>query len=104
VSNEQLESRLCDLVSRSLLNTQLKEEILFDIPQKTIDIAWKKYFIDLRKYTCKVHSDDIRHICKEHRDDVYHISKVHHYLEKFASLERSSTRENRKRYTMLGFY
>jgi len=93
VSSEELEAELLSLVERSLANKKLKEEIVFDIPPETIKIAWRKYFIDLRNFTCKVHSDEIRHIKKEHPDDVYHICKIHYYLAKFASVERSSTRD-----------
>ena len=88
-----LEERLCDLVTRSLSKRGLREEISFPLPDKTVKIAWKYYFIDLRGYFCNVHSNDIRHVQKEHPDDVLHICKIPEYLESIAKLERSSSRD-----------
>jgi len=93
MSPEEIERTLCDLVTKSLENRQLKEEFIFELSQKSINIAWKHYFIDLRAYRCKIHSDDIRHIQKEHQDEVYHVCKIHYYLEKFKTIKRSKTRD-----------
>lgn len=92
MSSEELEAKLSSLVERSLQDNQLKEEIVFDIPEKTIKIAWKK-FINLRRYKCSIHSNEIRHIYNEHGDEVYHICKIHYHLEKFKYIERTTTRE-----------
>jgi len=90
-----LENKICELVEQFIANKQLQEEVSFHISQKTIHIAWKHYFIDLNNYICTIHSNDIRHIKKEHGDEVYHICKIPDYLEKFASIERSSTRDRK---------
>jgi hypothetical protein len=90
---EVLESKLCQLIKLSLENKQHSEEITFPLPQKAIEKAKKKIYINLSDYTCLIHSDEIRHIHKEHGDEVYHICKIHYYLEKFAKIERSSTRD-----------
>ena len=94
MSLEEIEKNLCLLVEKSLSNRQLKEEFVFELSQKSINIAWKYYFIDLKNYSCKVHSDEIRHIYKEHQEEVYHICKIHYYLEHFKSIKRSKTRDS----------
>lgn len=93
MTNKEIEESLCLLVENSLKNRQHKEEFVFELSQKSIHISWKYYFIDLKDYSCKVHSDDIRHIYKEHQKEVYHICKIHYYLESFKTLKRSKTRD-----------
>lgn len=90
---EVMEAKICDLVERSLINRELKETLTFSLNEKTIEVAWKTKFINLRKYSFRIHSDDIRHIQNEHQDEVYHICKIHYYLDKFKKIERTSTRD-----------
>ena len=91
--NEVLENELCKLIKLSLENKQYSEQIIFPIPKRTIDKVKNKIYINLIDYTCLIHSNEIRHIYKEHGDEVFHICKIHHYLEKFAKIERSTTRD-----------
>ena len=93
METEILENKLCELIKLSLKNKQYREQITFSLPQKTIDKVKKKIYINLMDYTCVIHSDEVRHIYKEHGDEVFHICKIHHYLEKFAKIERSTTRD-----------
>jgi len=93
MSFEEIETHLCDLVERSLQDSMLKEEFVFQISSKIVESAWKYYFIDLKKYRFRVHSDDIRHIHNQHHEEVYHVCKIHYYLEKFKSIEKTTTRD-----------
>jgi len=90
---EEIEVAICNLVHHSLENKKYSGEFIFGISEGTIDIAWKHYFIDLKKYSFKIHSDDIRHIYNEHREEVYHICKIHYYLERFQKIEKTTTRD-----------
>ena len=90
---EILENQLCELIKLSLKDKQYSQKIIFPLPQRTIDKVKKKIYINLVNYTCLIHSDEIRHIYKEHGDEVFHICKIHYYLEKFAKIERSTTRD-----------
>jgi hypothetical protein len=94
ITDEEIKSKLCELVENSIKDNQLQESVTFKISQKVIDKIWKKYFIDLNKYSCEIHSNDIRHIYKEHPDDIKYICEIHYYMEKFLSVEKSSTRDN----------
>lgn len=89
----KLEIDICELVNLSLQNKQYSEQINFPLPQKTILSVKKKIYIDLVDFICVIHSDEIRHIKKEHGDEVYHICKIYYYLEKFAKIEKSTTRD-----------
>lgn len=93
MTQNEIEVALCKLISESLSDKQYKSEVVFDLSEKIIDTAWKYYFIDLRNYKCKIHSDDIRHIEKEHGDEVYHVCKIYSYLETFKAIERTKTRD-----------
>ena len=90
---EELENDICELVKVSLANKQHSEKISFSLSEKTIASVWKYKFIDLRNYICVIHSNDIRHVHKEHGYEVEHICKIPSYLEKFASIEKSKTRD-----------
>lgn len=90
---EVLEDELYQLIKLSLENKQSAKKIIFPLSKRTIDKVKKKIYINLIGYTCLIHSDDIRHIYKEHGDEVFHICKIHHYLEKFAKIEKSTTRD-----------
>ena len=105
MTESQIEEAICILIQKSLNNRQHKESIEFALPQKTIDIVWKKIRIDLKGYSCSVHSDEIRHIEKEHPDDIHHICKVQHYLQKMAKVEKtwSYNRDTRKKEPALTF-
>ena len=92
--NEEIKVKLCELVKESIKNRQLKESFTFKVSQKTIDKAWKQYYIDLRDYFCQINSDDIRHIEKEHPDDIEYICEIHYYLEKFLTIEKSFNKNN----------
>ncbi|MDD2828999.1 MAG: hypothetical protein PHW18_05435 [Sulfuricurvum sp.] len=86
---EKLEAEICNLVELSLSDKTYCDQVSFLLSEKTIDKAWKHFFIDIRDYTCVIHSDEIRHIKNEHHDDVYLICKIPYYLEKFVKLERN---------------
>lgn len=92
---EKLEAEICNLVELSLSDKTYCDQGSFLLSEKTIDKAWKYFFIDIRDYTCVIHSDEIRHIKKEHQDDVYLICKIPYYLEKFVKLERSIVQDRK---------
>ncbi|MFZ3052852.1 MAG: hypothetical protein WA099_05535 [Sulfuricurvum sp.] len=92
---EKLEADICNLVKLSLSDKTYCNQISFLLSKKTINKAWEVFFIDIRDYTCIIHSDEIRHIKKEHHDDVYLICKIPYYLEKFVKLERSTVRDRK---------
>jgi hypothetical protein len=93
VQIEILEKELCELIKLSLENKQYSKQITFQLPQKTIDKVKKKIYNNLIGYTCVIHSNEIRHIYKEHGDEVYNICDIYNYLERFAKIEKSTTRD-----------
>ena len=96
---EELEDAICKLIEKSITDRQSKDSIAFELPQKTIDLVWKKIKIDLRSYECIIHGNEIRHIQKEHPDDLYHICKVPYHLMKIAKVKKTSSyNRDTKRY------
>ena len=89
---EELEAKLCRLIELSRSDKQSSKQISFPVPEKAVKRAWKS-FIDIRGYTCIVRSNEIRHIKKEHGEDVWHICTIAHLLERFATIERSMTKD-----------
>ncbi len=90
---DTLHDRICNLVKLSLEDKQYSDFVSFPISSITINKVKKKIYANLDSYICIIHSDDIRHVEKEHGDEVMHICKIPHYLEKFAKVEKSSTRD-----------
>jgi len=90
---EKLEAEICNLVELSLSDKTYCGQVSFLLSEKTIDKAWKLFFIDIRDYICVIRSQEIRHIKKEHDDNVYLICKIPYYLEKFVKLERSNVKD-----------
>ena len=93
MSLEEIEISLCKLIKKSLADKQYAEDFSFCLSDKSVNLAWKLYFIDLKKYKCQIHSNEIRHIYKEHQEEVWHICKIPYYLEKFKHIERTTTRD-----------
>nr|WP_321268477.1 hypothetical protein [uncultured Sulfurimonas sp.] len=102
---EELEKKLCELISLSLSDKSSFEQISFPIPEEAVKRAWKYSFIDIRGYQCIVRSNEIRHIYKEHAEEVWHICKIVYLLEKFATVTRTTIPDNitRKPITSLVF-
>jgi len=90
---EELEAKLCELVKLSITDKTYCDEISFPLSPKTVDKAWQHFFIDIRDYTCTIHSNEIRHIKKEHPDNIYLVCQIPYYLEKFVKLERSTVKD-----------
>ncbi len=94
MTNEDIRVKICELVKKSIENNQIQESFTFEVSQKTIDKAWKQHFINLKGYSCQIHSNEIRHIEKEHPDDIEHICEIHYYIERFLTIEKSSNKNN----------
>ncbi|WP_428737137.1 hypothetical protein [Sulfurimonas sp.] len=90
---DTLHDQICALVKISLEDKQYSDFISFPISAHTITKIKKKIYVNLENYTCVIHSDEIRHIKKEHGDEVMHICEIPRYLEKFAKIEKSTTRD-----------
>ena len=86
-----LEDEINDFINQSLNNKQMDESISFPLPKVTIKKAYKLKYIDLKGYTCIIRSREVRHVYKEHGNDVYFIKDLPVLLEKFYSIERSNT-------------
>ena len=94
MTNEEIKLELCKLVEESINDNQLQSSFSFKLSQNTIDRAWKKHYIDLKRYFCEINSNDIRHIYKEHPDDIKYICEIHYLIDKFLNIQKSFTRDN----------
>lgn len=76
-------------VEKSISNRQYNEEIVFDLPQITIERVKKKLPFNMMGYSCVISSHSIRHIKKGHPNDINYICKIVAILENFNKVVKS---------------
>ncbi len=104
--NLPTEEELCIFVEESISNKQYNEEIVFYLPEITIERVKKKLPFNMVGYSCVISSHSIRHIKKGHPNDLDYICKIVDILENFSKVIKSLTRCNKTgaNLTSLEFY
>ncbi len=97
---------ICIFVETSITNKQYNEEIIFDLPLKTIERVKKKLPFNMIGYQCSISSHAVRHIKKGHPNDLEYICEIIDILENFSKVEKSLTKCNKTGSTLvsLEFY
>ena len=90
--NLPTKEELCSFVEKSISNKQYNEEIIFPLPEITIERIKKKLPFNMLGYTCVISSHSIRHIKKGHPDDLDYICKIVDILENFNKVMKSLIR------------
>jgi len=95
--NIPTKEELCIFIENSISNRQYNEEILFHLPNKTIEVMnlsknKKKVPFNMTGYKCLISSHAIRHINKKHSKDLEYICEIIEILENFTKVEKSLTK------------
>ena len=85
-------AELCIFVENSINNKQYNEEIIFELPLKTIERIKKKLPFNMVGYQCSIKSHAIRHVKKGHANDLKYICEIVDILENFSNVEKSLTK------------
>jgi len=83
---------LCIFVEKSISNKQHNEEIIFPIPEATIERVKKNLPFNMLGYSCVISSHSIRHIKKRHPDDLVYLCEIVDILKNFDKVTKSLTR------------
>ena len=104
--NLPTKEELCMFVEKSISNKQYNGEIVFPLPEITIEKVKEKLPFNMVGYTCVISSHSVRHIKKSHPNDVNYICKIVDILENFNKVMKSLTRCNNTgaNLTSLEFY
>ena len=97
---------ICIFVKTSISNKQYNEQIIFQLPQITIDRVNKKLPFNMIGYKCSISSHAVRHIKKGHPNDLEYICEIIDILESFSKVQKSLIRCNKTGATLvnLEFY
>ena len=97
---------ICIFIKTSISNKQYNEQIIFQLPQITIDRVNKKLPFNMIGYKCSISSHAVRHIKKGHPNDLEYICEIIDILESFSKVQKSLIRCNKTGATLvnLEFY
>ena len=104
--NLPTKEELCTFVEKSISNKQYNEEIIFPLPEITIEKLKGKLPFNMIGYSCVISSHSVRHIKKGHPNDLRYICEIIDILENFDKVIKSLTRCNKTgaNLTSLEFY
>ena len=97
---------ICTFVERAISDRQYNDELLFPLPELTIEKIKKALHLNMDGYSCIISSHSIRHIKRGHPDDVKYICNIVEILETFYRVEKSITKDRNTGATLvsLEFY
>jgi hypothetical protein len=79
-----LKEQICELIQNSILNKQYNEEIVFDIPEKTI-----------------TRIKEILHVKRGHPNDLSYICEIPTIIQKFDRVQKSITKDKKTNSTLI---
>jgi len=92
---KELRDQICLHVSKSLADTQYREELSFAIPDVTVKRIKAILHLDMSGYTCIIRAHDVRHVKKRHPDDINYICEIPDIIKKFHHVQKSITRDRK---------
>ena len=97
---------ICTFVERAISHKQYNDELLFPLPELTIEKIKKALHLNMSGYSCVISSHSIRHIKRGHPDEVKYICNIVEILQTFYRVEKSITRDRKTGATLvsLEFY
>lgn len=97
-----LESKICELITKSLEDRSYVDSIFFPLPQRAINEIKKiMYRSKLNEYQCEINSHDIRHSNKGHKEDIHYICKIPEIVADFNYIRKSITQHPKTKKTIV---
>jgi hypothetical protein len=96
-----LKEQICELIQNSILNKQYNEEIVFDIPEKTITRIKEILHFNMIGYKCVITSHSIRHVKRGHPNDLSYICEIPTIIQKFDRVQKSITKDKKTNSTLI---
>jgi len=92
---EPSKEEICTFVENSITNRHYNEELLFLLPQQTIQRVKEILYLDLSNYQGVISSHSVRHVKRGHPDDVVYICEIIEIIQKFSKVQKSITRDHK---------
>ena len=82
-----------NFIENALLDKQWNEELVFLLPEVTIERVKKALYLNMQGYSCVISSHSIRHIKRGHPHDLVYVYDIVAILETFYRVEKNITRD-----------
>jgi len=92
---ELTKEEICSFVDESIGNKQYNDELIFLLPNKTIERVKAKIYLNLQNYCAVISSHSVRHIKKRHPDEMLYICEIFEIIQEFSNVRKSITRDNK---------
>ena len=86
---------ICTFIEKSITNRQYNDELLFTLPDTTIQRVKEILHFDLSNYQGVISSHSVRHIKKRHPEDITYICEILEIIQKFSKVQKSITRDHK---------
>ena len=97
----ELREQICELVRNSIENKQYNEEIVFDIPPKTVKRIQGILHFNMNSYKCTISSHSIRHIKRGHASELLYICEIPIIIQDFERIEKGITKDTKTGSTLI---
>lgn len=84
---------ICKLIKSSLADKRSKDYITFPLHEKCIRRVSEILKTNLTGYSCKVHSNGIRHVHNEHPNDVRYLCFIPDILKNFNKIRKENLKD-----------
>jgi hypothetical protein len=97
----EIKEQICELVQKSIQDKQYNNEVLFDIPLKTVKRIKEILHFNMNEYKCVITSHSIRHVKKGHPNDLPYICEIPIIIQKFDRVQKSITKDKKTNSTLI---
>ena len=97
----EIKEQICELVQKSIQDKQYNNEVLFDIPLKTVKRIKEILHFNMNEYKCVITSHSIRHVKKGYPNDLPYICEIPIIIQKFDRVQKSITKDKKTNSTLI---
>ena len=97
----EIKEQICELVQKSIQDKQYNNEVVFDIPLKTVKRIKEILHFNMDEFKCVITSHSIRHVKKGHPNDLPYICEIPIIIQKFDRVQKSITKHIKTNSTLI---
>ena len=97
----EINDEICELVQKSIQDKQYNNEVVFDIPFKTVKRIKEILHFNMDEFKCIITSHSIRHVKKGHPNDLPYICEIPIIIQKFDRVQKSITKDKKTNSTLI---
>ncbi|MBA1420058.1 MAG: hypothetical protein FAF03_04145 [Epsilonproteobacteria bacterium] len=92
---ELTKEEICIFIEKSISDRQYNDELLFELPNTTIQRVKEILYFDLTAYKGVISSHSVRHVKHGHPNDVEYICEIMEIIQNFSKVQKSITRDHK---------